>query len=122
MTAVIAPYGSALVAFSGVVDSSLALAIALRALPEEQVLTVTSNTETYLPSELKPAREFAASIDVEQIVIQTRKLDNPDYASNLDNPDNCCYFCKSTLYSYPEEMAKERGYGCIMDGANPDDE
>ena len=42
----VAPYGSALVAFSGGVDSSLALAICARALPKGNVLAVTSNNET----------------------------------------------------------------------------
>src|SRR4051795_5290309 len=79
---IVAPYGSALVAFSGGVDSSLALAAAARALPKERVLAVTSNNETYLPSELDLAREFAASLGVEHLVINTRELDNPDYASN----------------------------------------
>ncbi len=55
---IIAPYGSALVAFSGGVDSSLALAVAARALPKERVLAVTSNNETYLPSELGLAEAF----------------------------------------------------------------
>lgn len=113
------PHGSALVAFSGGVDSSLALAVAARALPEESVLAVTSDNETYLPSELEPAREFVASLGVEHLVVDTRELDNPDYASN---PTNRCYFCKSTLYSDLAEMAREKGYGCVVDGANADDE
>ena len=58
---ILAPHGSALVAFSGGVDSSLALAAA-RALPKHRVLAVTSNNETYLPSELDLAREFAESL------------------------------------------------------------
>ncbi|WP_047866529.1 ATP-dependent sacrificial sulfur transferase LarE [Rubrobacter aplysinae] len=116
---IVAPYGSALVAFSGGVDSSLALAVAARALPSGKVLAVTSNNETYLPSELEPAEEFVASLGVEHLVVDTRELDNPDYASN---PTNRCYFCKSTLYSDLERLASERGYGCVVDGANADDE
>jgi uncharacterized protein len=115
----IAPYGSALVAFSGGVDSSLALALAARALPKDRVLAVTSNNETYLPSELSLAQDFAESLGVEHLVVNTRELDNPNYASN---PTNRCYFCKSTLYTDFAALAEERGYGCVVDGANADDE
>jgi pyridinium-3,5-biscarboxylic acid mononucleotide sulfurtransferase len=119
LEAIVVPYGSALVAFSGGVDSSLALAVAARALPKERVLAVTSNNETYLPSELDLARQFADSLGVDHLVINTRELDDPNYASN---PTNRCYFCKSTLYSDLSRIAAERGYGCVVDGANADDE
>ena len=115
----VAPYGSALVAFSGGVDSSLALAICARALPKGNVLAVTSNNETYLPSELDLARGFADSLGVEHLIVNTRELDNPDYARN---PANRCYFCKSTLYADLRRIAGERGYACVVDGANVDDE
>lgn len=116
---IVSPHGSALVAFSGGVDSSLALAIAVRALPEGKVLAVTSNNETYLPSELDLARGFAASLGVEHRVVDTRELDDPNYASN---PTNRCYFCKSTLYSDLAKLAETEGYACVVDGANKDDE
>ena len=116
---IVAPYGSALVAFSGGVDSSLALAVAARALPKDRVLAVTSNNETYLPSELGLAEELASSLGVEHLVVNTRELDDPSYASN---PTNRCYFCKSTLYSDLARMAGEKDYACVVDGANRDDE
>ncbi|CAA9451359.1 MAG: ATP-utilizing enzyme of the PP-loop superfamily [uncultured Rubrobacteraceae bacterium] len=116
---IVAPYRSALVAFSGGVDSSLALAVAARALPKSRVLAVTSNNETYLPSELGLAEEFTKRLDVEHLVVNTRELDDPNYAKN---PTNRCYFCKSTLYSDLGRMALEKGYGCVVDGANKDDE
>ena len=116
---VLVPYRSALVAFSGGVDSSLALAVAARALPKHRVLAVTSNNETYLPSELDLAREFAESLGVEHLVVNTRELDDPNYASN---PTNRCYFCKSTLYTDLAKLAEEKGYACVIDGANKDDE
>jgi pyridinium-3,5-biscarboxylic acid mononucleotide sulfurtransferase len=116
---IITPYGSALVAFSGGVDSSLALAVAARALPKERVLAVTPNNETYLPSELEGAEAFARSLGVEHLVVNTRELDDPNYASN---PTNRCYFCKSTLYSVLTKIAGEKGYACVVDGANKDDE
>lgn len=119
LEAVVARHGSALVAFSGGVDSSLALAVAARALPRDRVLAVTSNNETYLPSELGLARDFARSLGVEHLVVETRELDDPNYASN---PANRCYFCKSTLYSDLSRLAAERGYACVVDGANKDDE
>jgi uncharacterized protein len=119
LEAVVTPYGSALVAFSGGVDSSLALAVAARALPKKKVLAVTSNNETYLPSELEGAKGLARSLGVEHLVVNTRELDNPNYANN---PANRCYFCKSTLYSDLGKMAEEKGYACVVDGANKDDE
>src|ERR687884_59763 len=119
LEAIITPYGSALVAFSGGVDSSLALAVAGRALPKDRVLAVTSNNETYLPSELGQAEAFARSLGVEHLVVNTRELDDPNYAKN---PTNRCYFCKNTLYSDLAKIAEEKGYACVVDGANKDDE
>jgi uncharacterized protein len=119
LEAVVAPHESALVAFSGGVDSSLALAVTVRALPKGRVLAVTSANETYLPSELEGTKGLARFLGVEHLVVNTRELDDPNYAKN---PTNRCYFCKSTLYSDLARVADEKGYACVVDGANKDDE
>src|ERR687884_1471145 len=119
LEAVVAPHGSALVAFSGGVDSSLALVVTVRALSKGRVLAVTSNNETYLPSELEGAKGLARFLGVEHLVVNTRELEDPNYAKN---PSNRCYFCKSTLYSDLATIAEEKGYACVVDGANKDDE
>ena len=116
---IVGRYRSALVAFSGGVDSSLALAVVARVLPRDAVLAVTSNNETYLPSELEGAVRFVRSLGVEHLVVDTRELDDPNYATN---PANRCYFCKHTLYADLAKIAAERGYDCVIDGANKDDE
>ena len=78
LEAVVAPHGSALVAFSGGVDSSLALAVTVRALSKGRVLAVTSNNETYLPSELEGAKVLARFLGVEHLVVNTRELEDPN--------------------------------------------
>ena len=119
LESIVGRHRSALVAFSGGVDSSLALAVAARVMPAERVLAVTSNNETYLPSELEGAARFVRSLGVEHLIVNTRELDDPNYASN---PANRCYFCKNTLYSDLAKLAEEHGYDCVIDGANKDDE
>ncbi|MBV9452564.1 MAG: ATP-dependent sacrificial sulfur transferase LarE [Rubrobacter sp.] len=119
LESVVASYESALVAFSGGVDSSLALAVSVRALPKGRVLAVTSSNETYLPSELEGAKALTSYLGVEHLVVNTRELDDPNYAKN---PTNRCYFCKSTLYSDLAKIAEEKDYACVVDGANKDDE
>ena len=61
--------GSACVAFSGGVDSSLVLAVAAKALGPDHVVAFTATSETYLPQELAVARDFAVALGVEHVVV-----------------------------------------------------
>jgi uncharacterized protein len=110
--------GSALVAYSGGVDSAFLLKIALEALGSERVLAVTATSESLVVEELDEARALAQRLGAAHEVITTSELQSEDYASN---PANRCYFCKGELFHELASIAKSRGYGVVLDGANYDD-
>jgi uncharacterized protein len=106
-----------LVAYSGGVDSSVLLALAHRNLGGE-VVGVIADSPSLPRSALSAALLQAASIGVRVETLNTRELEDPDYASN---PLNRCYFCKAELFRRMEEMAQERGFQGLAYGENADD-
>lgn len=110
--------GSVVVAFSGGVDSSAVLALAVDELGAERVLAVTSRSETYLAEELETALQVAASLGVRHRVIETAELEIPGFAAN---PPDRCYHCKGELFGELTAIARAEGYGAVVDGANHDD-
>src|SRR5438093_13077885 len=87
--------GSVLVAFSGGVDSTF-LARAARDAVGDRAVLVTADSETYPTSELDETRRLADLLGMRHLIVQTRELDNPQYAQN--SPKRC-YFCKDVLFA-----------------------
>ena len=110
--------GSACVAFSGGVDSSLVLAAAARALGPARVVAFTAVSPTYLGEELAAARAAAASLGVEHVVAATHEFDDPRYVANSRER---CYHCKAGLLDEMARVAAGRGGAALVDGANADD-
>lgn len=110
--------GSVVVAFSGGVDSSVVLALAVGELGPDRVLAVTSNSETYPDEELATARQVASALGVAHRVIETLELDIPGFA---ENPPDRCYHCKTELFGAALRIARDEGFGAVVDGANADD-
>jgi uncharacterized protein len=108
---------SAVVAFSGGVDSTFLARAAQEALGDRAVL-VTADSETYPASELSAARDLARSLGMRHVVVETRELDNPDYARN---PVNRCFFCKEELFTTLAPIAEREGFRHVVYGANMDD-
>lgn len=107
----------ALVAFSGGTDSALVLALAVAELGDRAV-ALTAVSPSLPAHELALARAFATSLGVRQVVVQSRELEDPDYARNGSDR---CYFCKRELYALCAAEAERLGLSTVVDGFNADD-
>jgi len=105
---------SAIVAFSGGVDSTLVLKIAYDVLGKNAI-AVTADSPSLPRRELEETRKIAQKIGVKHIVIKTKETENKDY---LINSKNRCYYCKSELYTRLKEVS---GVKSILNGTNFDD-
>jgi len=117
LRAAIKSYGSALVAFSGGVDSTFVLRIAVEQLGP-RALGITALSASVSSDEADDARALATTLEARHLVVDSHELDDPRYAAN---PSNRCYFCKTELYSLTEKARAEHQLAVVLDGFNADD-
>ncbi len=110
-------HGSALVAFSGGVDSALVLKLAVDALGARAV-ALTAISASVAPDEADEARALATKIGARHVLVDSKELEDPRYAAN---PSNRCYYCKTELYSITDKYRAELGLAVVLDGFNADD-
>ncbi len=110
--------GSALVAFSGGVDSTVLLGLALEELGSEHVLAATAHGDVHTTEELETARQIAAGLGARHMVVETRELLVPGFAQN---PPDRCFLCRSDMYGRLWKLARAEGLNAVIDGANRDD-
>jgi uncharacterized protein len=117
LEAAIATTPSALVAFSGGVDSSLVAAASARVLGERAV-AVTAVSPALATGELDGARTVAAAVGIAHRTITTDELAREGYRRNGTDR---CYHCKSELYDRLSVLATAEGFAATFSGANVDD-
>ena len=109
--------GSALVAYSGGVDSTLLLKLAMDELGEGAV-AVLASSPAYPESEQSAARDLARSLGARLVEVTTSEVELEAYARN--NPDRC-FHCKEELFDTLEPVRRDLGLSHLVYGATADD-
>jgi pyridinium-3,5-biscarboxylic acid mononucleotide sulfurtransferase len=117
LSASVRELGSALVCYSGGVDSAFVLAIATRELGE-RAIGMTAVSPSLPPGELEQAEELAREIGAVHRVVSSNEMADPRYVANA--PDRC-FYCKSELYDIAEAKRGEWGLAATVNGTNCDD-
>jgi pyridinium-3,5-biscarboxylic acid mononucleotide sulfurtransferase len=108
---------SAVVAYSGGVDSTFVLKVA-RDVLADRVIAVTALSESLPAGELEEAEELADRIGAQHVVLRTFETKDENY---IANGANRCYFCKTEMYTRIAEFARRVDCDTLLDGLNQDD-
>src|SRR3989442_368491 len=118
LRAVVHTYPSALLGYSGGVDSALLAVVLRQELGRDRMVAAIGRSASYPRAQWETARDIATRFDVPVIEIATFELDNPNY---LANPTNRCFYCKTELWRRLVPEARARRLAVVCDGTNADD-
>ena len=113
----VAALGSAVIAYSGGVDSAVVLMAAVRALGPRGV-GLLAVSPSYPEWEYQDAVTQAHEMGAELVVAHTSEMEDPRYVANA--PDRC-FYCKTSLFDACEAERTRRGLARVAYGANVDD-
>ena len=109
--------GSAVVAFSGGVDSGLLCTAAYRALGE-RMLAVTVRSPVEALDDVDSARALADQVGFPIRILDYDDLTNPEFVSN---PPDRCYICKLVRFRQLGQLAADEGFTALVEGSNAED-
>lgn len=107
---------SAVLAYSGGVDSSFLLKVAT--LSPIRTMAVIGTSPTMPEQDAHDAREMVKALKVSYRIIETTELESDDFRGN---PPDRCFHCKNELFGRLRSIAEAEGYKFVLDGSNLDD-
>lgn len=108
---------SVAIGYSGGVDSTLLVKVAVDILGDKAVAMI-GRSETYPTREFEEAVKIAESIGARYVIVKTEETDVLKFRVN---PVNRCYFCKTELFGKLDQIADREGLRWIADGTITDD-
>jgi uncharacterized protein len=109
--------GSALVCYSGGVDSAFVLAVAHDTLGP-RAIGMTAVSPSLAPFEKEAAISVARQIGARHELVESHEIERPGYVANASDR---CFHCKTELYDIASAKMREWGLEHVVNGTNVDD-
>lgn len=106
------------IAYSGGIDSTYLLKVAVDELGKDNVLAMVVNSELFLDDEYKKALELAKDLGANAMGVSMSELADERIAANT--PESW-YYSKQLLYRTIKKAAAEKGFDIVLDGMIMDD-
>ena len=108
---------SAVLAFSGGVDSALVAYVASQELGNN-FKAVTMNSPLLSEKDLTESVQICNAYNISQVVLEMYILNNKSFTANCKDR---CYFCKQEIFTHINNYAQDNDFRHVMDGTNSDD-
>ncbi|ABJ68711.1 MULTISPECIES: ATP-dependent sacrificial sulfur transferase LarE [Pediococcus] len=106
------------IAYSGGIDSTYLLKVAVDELGKDNVLAMVVNSELFLDDEYNKALELAKDLGANAMGVSMSELADERIAANT--PESW-YYSKQLLYRTIKKAAAEKGFDIVLDGMIMDD-